>query len=641
MTKKLRVPEKLEDRLALTVFGVPWPEPGHLTFSFAPDGTPVGSAANTLAETLNSQFSSEDWRLDALRAMQTWISRVNIDVGVVGDGGQALGTSGANQGDPRFGDIRLAAAKLTEESVATTTPFSLLAGTWAGDVVLNSDYVFGDDPDAFDLTTVLLHEFGHVLGLDHSADAQSPLTGGYSGARPKLAASDIAAMTSLYGVRLDDAFDRFRRNDTNYNASRIDLNGSETNFITADLTRSSDVDWYSFKAPANDDQITIVLRTEGISLLAGRIRVFDSQGRQIGKATKASPLEDDAVVHLRNLKPGERYFVKIDAPSGRDGFVVGGYRLEFQGESLSVEGDKNDSSGPSGPSGPSAQRALSGDEMEQAVTLEQGSADSPNRFRFTGDWSEEAQLFQVRSPQSSESNLVMTASVRSLSAGSVDPLVRVYDRDGNRVPSQVLVNQEGEFSLQLQGLNPDEDYFVEILPNHATTQAIQGQFELQVDFASPVTTAERFASGTLTQDSNQEFQALEIDQTQVLYLGLGANTSPEADSVTAVRMTIYDESGEAVFTLMARAGEFRTGTVLLKKGTYSIRVAGGTRDGSDLMATDYRVVGAALSDPIGPRPIDPTLDPKGSGGAPPVVRWTPSQIASILKLIDAYSKPWW
>ena len=50
-------------------------------------------------------------------AFQTWAVQTNLNIGLVADGGQPLGTNGAVQGDARFGDIRVAAAPR-------------LAGTW-------------------------------------------------------------------------------------------------------------------------------------------------------------------------------------------------------------------------------------------------------------------------------------------------------------------------------------------------------------------------------------------------------------------------------------------------------------------------------------------------------------------------------
>ena len=47
--------EQLEDRLTPALYGVPWPDPSHLTLSFVPDGTDVGGSPSVLFQKLNAQ----------------------------------------------------------------------------------------------------------------------------------------------------------------------------------------------------------------------------------------------------------------------------------------------------------------------------------------------------------------------------------------------------------------------------------------------------------------------------------------------------------------------------------------------------------------------------------------------------------
>src|ERR1700687_2511381 len=114
MTKSPRLfLEVLEDRLTPAAWGIAWPNPGHLTLSFVPDGTAVSNAQSSLFKTLNANApSSAAWKAEILRALQTWAINANINIAVVPDGGQPLGASGAAQGDPRFGDVRIAMAPL-------------------------------------------------------------------------------------------------------------------------------------------------------------------------------------------------------------------------------------------------------------------------------------------------------------------------------------------------------------------------------------------------------------------------------------------------------------------------------------------------------------------------------------------------
>ena len=109
--------ETLEDRLVLTAWGTPWP--GQLTVSFVPDGTTVGSQQSATPQGVSVQA----WKGEILRTLQTWAASANVNVGLVNDGGQPLGTPGRPVGDARFGDIRIAAVPLgMQSSVAISSP---------------------------------------------------------------------------------------------------------------------------------------------------------------------------------------------------------------------------------------------------------------------------------------------------------------------------------------------------------------------------------------------------------------------------------------------------------------------------------------------------------------------------------------
>lgn len=56
-------------------------------------------------------------------------------------------------------------------------------------------------PTGIDLDTVALHEGGHTLGLDHSADGSAVMFAFYGGARRTLTDDDIAGIRALYGAR--------------------------------------------------------------------------------------------------------------------------------------------------------------------------------------------------------------------------------------------------------------------------------------------------------------------------------------------------------------------------------------------------------------------------------------------------------
>ncbi len=194
--------ERLEDRVNPATSGVPWPDATHLTLSFVPDGTLVSGAPSSLARTLDAVAPPAVWQGEIVRAFRAWAGPAGIDLRVRADGGQPLGTTGAVQGDDRFGDIRVAGRPLPPGTLATNTSFQWSGTTWSGDVVLNTNYGFGTDrrPGNYDLYSLMLNEAGNVFGVaDCRTDRTSAVYHQYTGPRAGLSAADIADIQSLYG----------------------------------------------------------------------------------------------------------------------------------------------------------------------------------------------------------------------------------------------------------------------------------------------------------------------------------------------------------------------------------------------------------------------------------------------------------
>src|SRR3954469_4532982 len=105
--------EALEDRLLLYgTLGAQWIYGSRITYSFMPDQTSVGGTPSTLFQTLNARFATATWQAQFKQAALLWENVTGINLALVSDNGAAVGSSGNQQGDSHFGDIRIGAVPL-------------------------------------------------------------------------------------------------------------------------------------------------------------------------------------------------------------------------------------------------------------------------------------------------------------------------------------------------------------------------------------------------------------------------------------------------------------------------------------------------------------------------------------------------
>ncbi len=602
MTRRFRptvVP--LEPPLSPAVFGTPWPDP-NLTLSFAPDGTDIGGQPSRLGSTLATLPPAARVR-EVLRAFQSWVDVAGVNVGLVADGGQPAGTPGPAQGDPRFGDIRVAAVPVGADAAALGLPFDITAGGRAGDVVLNSNLAFGSGGSAgFDLYGVALHEAGHVFGLDGTADPASALFQGGVAPHARLSASDVANNVALYGPRAPDAYEGPAGNGTPATAARLQPQGgqgpSQVILAAADLAAASDVDVYSFR-PSNlgGGALTLTIHTAGLSLLVPRVELLDANGAVLASGVGAGPGAGDVTLRLPGAVEGATYFARVT--SADPDFAAGAYTLEARPEADAPAPPARVLPNPDVGDNDSIGRAT---QLGQQFLTTGPRADYA--LRGTLDTPADVDYYRLRSPQGPDGP--MTVTLYADAPGGTDPVAQVFDERGQPMPVQVVAHDGGTTAVQVASVEANKDYYV--LVRHGAVAA-PGGYTLGVDFGGRLVALPVLAAGALTPDVPAVGATLRVAPSQLLHLVLGVG--PAAG--VAVRLDVFDAAGALVASRSAPAGDSASLNAPLAAGDYRLVVSAFAPGSGPALAVGFSVAGLSVSDPVGPRavPFDP------AGPAPP------------------------
>src|SRR3954454_21584768 len=198
--------EGLEDRYLLYAStGTQWAKPKLITYSFVPDGTNIGGVPSNLQQTLNAHFSTADWKAQFAKAALVWQKVANVNFTLVSDYGSALGVSGNQQNDSRFGDIRIGGYAMVSSILA----FAYLAppangGTDAGDMFFNTSQSWQINGTTYDLMTVAVHELGHAIGMGHSSDSTAAMYPAYNGTKEAVNTDDTSGIRTIYNSRQND-----------------------------------------------------------------------------------------------------------------------------------------------------------------------------------------------------------------------------------------------------------------------------------------------------------------------------------------------------------------------------------------------------------------------------------------------------
>ena len=610
-----------------TPTGTPWLDAANLSLSFVPDGTAISGQPSNLFAQLGGTPTAA-WEREVLRAFQTWAVQTNINIGLTPDSGLPMGVPGAPQKDPRFGDIRIGGRPLAgtaANSMAETVPYDYAAGTWSGDVILNTSYPFGigDVPGRqSDLYSVLLHEAGHSLfGFpDVPANPTTVMNAAYS-VYTGLTPVDVAAAQAMYGVRTPDPYEGPAGNGSLATAYDMTQNGNLTS-LNADITAPGEVDSYRFTTPAAltpGSPVTVTVQAAGVSLLTPRVTVYSAAGAVIGTAASTDPLNNNVSVTIPAAAPGTSYYVQVQG-AGTDVFSqAGAYVLRVQYPTAVGVSAVN-----------LFNPAVNGDTyLNGALTAAQPLTpvwnQLTNTFAVLGGLFSPTQTDWYRVTPTGPAGAVgtLTVSVWSWVPNGLLPSVQVYNAQGVQVPANVVANENGTFTVQVPNQVYGTTYNLMVSAANPAGVRATGGYVLGATLGQyAADQSDALGGGSLTTAAPTQYATLTVGDDRLVQFVLTADAGG-ADA--AVGMTVYNAQGQSVFTTAVRSGSVPvTGTVWLPAGTYTVAYTAATRTGTTLPAVAYTVRKRELSDPMDPILSDPTTTPTGPTSPPVVISPPPT-----------------
>ncbi len=193
----------------------------------------------------------------------------------------------------------------------------------------------------------------------------------------------------------------------------------------------------------------------------------------------------------------------------------------------------------------------------------------------------------------------------------LSPHLAVYDAYGQQVNADVLVNENGTYTVQVANAVPGAAYYVKVDAAGAAAGHTTGNYFLAIQFGPNAQNLQALGSGTLGATVPETSGTLAVGTTMLFHFVLSANAS-NAPSGTGVRLTILDSNGQVVGSLLAGVAQPVSLTMLLSAGTYRFIYDAVGPSGQPLPSVTYTLAGVGVSDPIGPQPVDPTMDPQST-----------------------------
>jgi hypothetical protein len=528
--------------------------------------------------------------------------------------------------------------------LANALPYQQIAGTWSGDVLLNTHTNFfladlnssnpiqvpapNEKGPAVEMFSVLLHEAGNALGLADNSIAGAVMNGTYSGPNTRLKSSDITAIRQLYGPRRD--IYEARSNNARSLATTIlnppGFNGSTPLSVNGSLNTMTDIDFYRISPLPGKEKVSIRLWASGISLVKATLEVQDRFGNKLADAKVDSVFENNLQLDIGSLKDHPSLFIRV-ARNTNDVFAIGDYRLDIDYRDSSQQPTLN----------PPAHDADAEDEddsvvdyvsvdalfdrfglVDREVGLNDTLASATPLTTTTGflDRSRYELTSALASPTDRDLWSFQAPSVASPTLSiTVDPVTKriapldviLLNRNGDRVGSKVARKADGGITLVVANPVPGESYVLLVRSPSGTTVA-PGNYVATINFATdPASQLRTVYSGSVT-SAGQNLSKLTTYKTQLFRFDL---SSQSLSNDAGVQLSIYDARTGAIVASMASAnGLARTDYIWLGAGEYILRAVRRVRVAAATASVNFTLRADVLSDDQGPLPIDPTRLPE-------------------------------
>lgn len=328
--------ESLENRQVLSNYAFltnRWPTKTRLTYSLPNDGVYWFKSTNVLQASLDARLGSS-WRTEIAEAVYQWTSVSDLDIAEVPDGAFAGDYYVSPVASAPFGDIRIGGYDFANSQILASA-YGPPPDGWsrAGDITVNVGVNWNSGSD-IDFRSVILHELGHTLGLDHVTDTQSIMYERYQGVRPSLAPGDIAGIQILFGARRDDS----------YTLSGIGVSAARPIVLAApalgerstalggvELAATGSADFFRIDVPAGfvGTSLKMIVSSSAISMLSPALNLVGADGSTIRSVASPGQWGSSVSIDLGPVLAGQSFVFKVSsAESAR--FAIGGYRIQAE-----------------------------------------------------------------------------------------------------------------------------------------------------------------------------------------------------------------------------------------------------------------------------------------------------------------------